>query len=185
MSGGDNGGIHQQVVKLFRPHGEQTQTQNSPALQRYVTIPAASRFGLQKGTDSSVQYHRFIVCLAGRKKGKKLFAILVLDCWCRPNTQRVLVSAPPPPPLPFTFAPLALHNSNHLIWLISGRARDLTSEPQQGRWAHTGFHMFTNGVREIFWVHVKIHPCEADGSPRVCVCVCVAAPCVQGGQCLR
>lgn len=122
---GNNGGIHQQVVKLFCPHGEQTQTQNSPALQRYVTIPAASRSGLQKGTDASSFVSR-------EEKGEKAFCYSGSGALVQ--TQRVLVSAPPPPTLPFTFSPLALHNSNHLIWLISGRARDLTSKPQRGRW---------------------------------------------------
>lgn len=93
---GDNGGIHQQVVKSFCPHGEQTQTQNSPALRRYVTIPAASRFGLPKHTDSSV-HRRFIVCLAG-KKGES-FRYFGSERWCRPNTSLSL-PAPAPSRLP-------------------------------------------------------------------------------------
>lgn len=39
-----------------------------------------------------------------------------------------------PPPFSFTFAPSMLYNSNHLIWLITAQAPDLTSKPQTHHW---------------------------------------------------
>lgn len=62
---------------------------------------------------------------------KKLFVVAILvQHQCRPNKFLSLSQFP----LPFMFFLLVLCNSNHLIWLITDRACDLTSKPHEHHW---------------------------------------------------
>lgn len=135
----------QRVVKLLAPFGEQTET----------PTPAGS---------SAASCHSDCCC---RETQQQLCAASLLHCLSlslRHHQHAV----------PFSFAPLVLCNSNHLIGLITCWARDLTSKPAAG---HQLWHCHDTYIQEK----------EASG----CVCVwvsarvCVTAPCAQGGQCLR
>lgn len=140
---------HRQVVKLLAPYGEQTETPTS----------AGSAAASCRGRCCCRETHQ------------QLCAVTPLHCsslsLCSPHHHHQLTA-------PFSLALLVLCNSNHLIWLITCWARDLTSKPAEGHQLWRRHDTYTQGARWIGreWSK-RARLCVSE---RVCMCHCTLRP---------